>query len=117
MRVLVRTPNWLGDIVMALPVFAALRAHFAGDLLAAGVPRAFAPLLSAVPVPDPTVEDDREQILLVGDLPSPANPPSGCRFHTRCSYVQDRCKTEAPEWRKIDDEHFVACHFADELNL
>ena len=50
-------------------------------------------------------------------IPSPINPPSGCRFHTRCSYVQDRCKTEAPEWRKIDDEHFVACHFADELNL
>lgn len=55
MRVLVRTPNWLGDIVMALPVFAALRAHFAGDLLAAGVPRAFAPLLSAVPAVDQVV--------------------------------------------------------------
>ena len=55
MHVLVRTPNWLGDIVMALPVFAALRAHFAGDLLAAGVPRAFAPLLSAVPAVDQVV--------------------------------------------------------------
>ncbi|TDI25308.1 MAG: lipopolysaccharide heptosyltransferase II [Acidobacteria bacterium] len=55
MRVLVRTPNWLGDIVMALPVFAALRAHFAGDVLAAGVPRAFAPLLSAVPAVDQVV--------------------------------------------------------------
>ena len=55
MRVVVRTPNWLGDIVMALPVFAALRAHFAGDVLAAGVPRAFAPLLSAVPAVDQVV--------------------------------------------------------------
>ena len=55
MRVLVRTPNWLGDIVMALPVFAALRAHFTGDVLAAGVPRAFAPLLSAVPALDQVV--------------------------------------------------------------
>ena len=52
MRILVRTPNWRGDIVMALPVFEAMRAHFAGDLLAAGVPRAFAPLLSAVPAVD-----------------------------------------------------------------
>ena len=60
MRVVVRTPNWLGDIVMALPVFAALRAHFAGDVLAAGVPRAFAPLLSAVPAVDQVIPLQRD---------------------------------------------------------
>ena len=74
-----------------------------------------AALLTAIPSLDP--DHESKAIKLEGEIPSPINPPSGCRFHTRCSYVQDRCKTEAPEWRKIDDEHFVACHFADELNL
>ena len=72
-------------------------------------------LLSANPQPDPTVR--RERILLTGDVPTPLNPPSGCRFHTRCAYAQDRCKMEIPQWRKLDDDHSVACHFADELDL
>ncbi|QWF81314.1 ABC transporter ATP-binding protein [Amycolatopsis sp. CA-230715] len=73
-------------------------------------------LLSAIPVPDPVVEDDREQILLAGDLPSPAAPPSGCRFHTRCPWRQEtRCDTERPVLREIGDGHRVACHFAEKI--
>ena len=74
-----------------------------------------AALLTAIPSLDP--DHESKAIKLEGEIPSPINPPSGCRFHTRCSYVQDRCIAEPPEWRKIDDEHFVACHFADELSL
>ena len=78
-------------------------------------------LMSAVPVPDPRVEDTREQILLSGDLPSPANPPTGCRFHTRCPWRQEtRCDTERPQLRVVDVEgaspgHRVACHFAERI--
>jgi peptide/nickel transport system ATP-binding protein len=73
-------------------------------------------LLSAVPIPDPEVEAKRETILLPGDLPSPANPPSACRFHTRCPYIQEtRCTTEAPPLRKLSDGHLVACHWAEEI--
>ena len=73
-------------------------------------------LLSAVPIPDPEVEAKRETILLAGDLPSPANPPPACRFHTRCPYVQEtRCKTEVPPLRKLADGHLVACHWAEEI--
>jgi peptide/nickel transport system ATP-binding protein len=72
-------------------------------------------LLSAVPIPDPVVERQREPILLQGDLPSPANPPSGCRFHTRCPYVQQqRCRDEAPPLRPVDGQ-LVACHWAEEI--
>jgi oligopeptide transport system ATP-binding protein len=73
-------------------------------------------LLSAVPVPDPTLRGKREQIVLVGDVPSPANPPSGCRFHTRCWKAQDRCKTEEPQLEQRPDGaggHLSACHFAE----
>jgi oligopeptide/dipeptide ABC transporter ATP-binding protein len=73
-------------------------------------------LLSAVPIPDPEVEAKRETILLKGDVPSPANPPPACRFHTRCPYVQPtRCKTEVPELRKLADGHLAACHWAEEI--
>ncbi len=73
-------------------------------------------LLSAVPVPEPEVEDRREQILLSGDLPSPASPPSGCRFHTRCPWRQpQRCDTERPEMREVTPGHRVACHFAEDI--
>jgi oligopeptide transport system ATP-binding protein len=70
-------------------------------------------LLSAVPIPDSTVR--RERIVLKGDIPSPANPPSGCTFHTRCPFAQDICKEKVPEFRDFGEEHFVACHFAEEL--
>ncbi|WP_460404166.1 ABC transporter ATP-binding protein [Actinophytocola sediminis] len=73
-------------------------------------------LMSAVPVPDPAVEDMRERILLAGDLPSPANPPTGCRFHTRCPWRQEtRCDTERPALREILPGHRVACHYAEDI--
>ncbi len=68
-------------------------------------------LFSAVPVPDPTVKMNR--IVLDGDLPSPANPPKGCKFHTRCKECMAICKTVAPEYKEHANEHFVACHLYD----
>ncbi|WP_294345791.1 ABC transporter ATP-binding protein [uncultured Clostridium sp.] len=65
-------------------------------------------LMSAIPIPDPTVK--RERIILTGDIPSPANPPKGCKFHTRCPYATDKCKEENPEYREVSEGHFVACH-------
>lgn len=70
-------------------------------------------LLSAIPIPDPTIKRDR--ILLTGDIPSPANPPKGCKFHTRCPYATEVCKTEIPEYREFNKGHFVACHRAGEV--
>ncbi len=67
-------------------------------------------LLSAVPVPDPDPAIKRARIILPGDVPSPINPPSGCRFHTRCPYVFDRCRSESPELRELAPGHRVACH-------
>jgi peptide/nickel transport system ATP-binding protein/oligopeptide transport system ATP-binding protein len=67
-------------------------------------------LLSAVPVPDPDPATRRERIILPGDVPSPINPPSGCRFHTRCPHVFDRCRTESPELKETAAGHRVACH-------
>ncbi len=73
-------------------------------------------LLSAVPIPDPVVEKQRESILLAGDLPSPANPPPACRFHTRCPFIQPtRCRDEVPPLRRLGDGHAVACHWAEEI--
>ena len=74
-------------------------------------------LLSAVPIPDPVVERQRQAILLPGDLPSPANPPPACRFHTRCPYIQEtRCRDDVPELRAVEgSEHLVACHWAEKI--
>ncbi|MDK1477072.1 peptide ABC transporter ATP-binding protein, partial [Streptomyces sp. 549] len=82
-------------------------------------------LLSAVPVPDPENREQRERILLSGDVPSPANPPSGCRFRTRCWKAQDKCAEEVPvlavPQRFADAEggaaHDSACHFAEERDV
>jgi oligopeptide/dipeptide ABC transporter ATP-binding protein len=71
-------------------------------------------LISAAPVPDPDY-DRTNRIVLQGDLPSPANPPSGCRFHTRCPIAQDKCKVDDPELREIVPGHFAACHYAETL--
>ncbi|MFA7572774.1 MAG: oligopeptide/dipeptide ABC transporter ATP-binding protein [Lutispora sp.] len=67
-------------------------------------------LLSAIPIADPDVERSRKRILLEGDVPSPINPPPGCRFKTRCRYAKDICSQEMPAFREIDKDHFVACH-------
>jgi oligopeptide transport system ATP-binding protein len=69
-------------------------------------------LLSAVPVPDPVIEENRQRMILKGDVPSPINPPSGCRFHTRCPISQGICKEERPAWRDATKGggHWVACH-------
>ena len=70
-------------------------------------------LLSAVPVPDPTVKTER--ILLKGDVPSPVNPPSGCRFHTRCPYKEDICEQEEPPMLEMSPAHTVACHLSEKI--
>ena len=67
-------------------------------------------LLSAVPVPDPKKERLRRRVILAGDVPSPMNPPSGCRFHTRCLLANGQCCQEVPEWRLVAPGHWVACH-------
>ena len=72
-------------------------------------------LLSAVPSSDPDYLINR--IILPGDVPSPSNPPSGCKFHPRCRYAKDICSQEAPAWREVSPDHWTACHLADELKL
>jgi len=70
-------------------------------------------LISAVPIPDPKIEKNKDLILIEGDLPSPINPPSGCVFRTRCKKVQDICSQEKPELKEATSSHEVACHFHD----
>ncbi|MBK6324552.1 MAG: dipeptide ABC transporter ATP-binding protein [Chloroflexi bacterium] len=75
-------------------------------------------LLSAIPIPDPDKEATRKRIILEGDVPSPANPPAGCRFNPRCSYATDICRQEDPEFRNLGTDthsHMVACHHADKF--
>jgi oligopeptide transport system ATP-binding protein len=67
-------------------------------------------LLSAVPIPDPKKGRARQRVILPGDVPSPLNPPAGCRFHPRCPVAVERCRSEQPEWREVVPEHWVACH-------
>jgi oligopeptide transport system ATP-binding protein len=71
-------------------------------------------LLSAIPIPDPQLEQRRKRIVLTGDIPSPVNPPSGCRFHTRCPVAFDRCVTEEPPLREYTPGHVAACHWVEE---
>lgn len=72
-------------------------------------------LLSAVPTPNP--EQKMERVILSGEVANPADPPSGCYFHPRCSYAKDRCSAETPAWQEVVPEHYVACHFASDLAL
>ena len=98
---------YLGSIVEVSP---------ADDLYANPLHPYTISLLSAVPIPDPEVERRRETILLAGDLPSPANPPKACRFHTRCPYVQPTlCRDEVPPLRMLGSGHLVACHWAEQI--
>ncbi len=70
-------------------------------------------LLSAVPHPDPAQAGNIDRVILEGDVPSPANPPPGCTFSTRCPRAQAKCKKDSPEWREIGEGHFAACHFIE----
>jgi peptide/nickel transport system ATP-binding protein len=71
-------------------------------------------LLSSIPVPNPVLK--RERVILKGDVPSPIDPPSGCRFHTRCPFATEKCKLEEPALRELAENHFVSCHFAEQLS-
>jgi len=72
-------------------------------------------LMSAVPKPDPRLK--MERVILSGEVANPANPPSGCYFHPRCRYAKETCKKESPQLKEINPEHYVSCHFAEELSL
>ena len=69
-------------------------------------------LLSAIPIPDPKVEEAKNRIKMGGDIPSPVDPPAGCRFRNRCKYATERCRTEEPKLRMVENEHYVACHMS-----
>lgn len=71
-------------------------------------------LLSAIPIPDPDIEETRERIILEGELPSPINPPSGCVFRTRCPMAMEVCSVKQPDWQEVEQNHYAACHLYDE---
>src|SRR5437763_3047604 len=72
-------------------------------------------LLSAVPVPDPALEAQRTRMILVGDVPSPVNPPPGCRFNPRCPYAEDNCRVDEPELLEVKPGHYAACHYWNDI--
>jgi oligopeptide transport system ATP-binding protein len=96
---------YLGKIVELTP----------GDIFEDAMHPYSAALVSAVPVPDPSLRGRAE--ILAGEVPSPINPPSGCRFHPRCRFATERCSDEVPELRDMGDGHLVSCHYAGELDL
>lgn len=73
-------------------------------------------LISAIPIPDPKEAKERKRIILQGEIPSPLNPPSGCRFRTRCPYATEICAQQEPEFKEASNNHFVACHHVDKIN-
>lgn len=73
-------------------------------------------LISAIPIADPKVARTSKRIILEGDVPSPLNPPSGCRFRTRCPYADEECAAQVPQWKEVKPGHFAACHHLDKCN-